>query len=155
MHLRNPAEPHRWNAQGEISNDLTLSPQPLIAPSKSRRYKTASTLRHRVPADCRSATLGTLLACGKDWVCHMWRYQRLNIRKVKGQGRLGRVQSSAIRNDLPALKTRVNLLLASLNRCLDRGLLRGKSIRHVELSLGHATRIMFLDGELRRESAVS
>lgn len=39
MHLCNPAEPHRWNAQGEISNDLTLSRQPLIALSKNQRYK--------------------------------------------------------------------------------------------------------------------
>jgi hypothetical protein len=35
----NPAEPHRWNAQGEISNDLTLSRHTLIGPSKNRRYK--------------------------------------------------------------------------------------------------------------------
>lgn len=36
---------------------------------------------------CRSATLCTLLAFGKDCVCHMWAASAPNIRKVEGQGR--------------------------------------------------------------------
>src|ERR1039458_9578754 len=49
----------------------------------------------------------------------------------------------------------IDLLPSSLNRCLDSGLLRCKGIRYVELRLRHAKRIMFLDGELRREPAIS
>ena len=83
----------------------------------------------------------------------MWAASAPKIRRVKIDW--DGCTASAIRNDLPALKIRVNLLLPSLNCCLDRGFLRGKSIRHVELSLGHTTRIMFFDGELRAENLPS
>src|ERR1019366_3889646 len=61
----------------------------------------------------------------------------------------------SIDDDWPALKPHIDLLPSSPNRCLDSGLLRCKGIRYVELRLGHAKRIMFLDGELRREPAIS
>jgi len=61
---------------------------------------------------------------------------------------------SAVHDCRSPFKPHINLLPPGLNRCLDSGLLRREGVGQIELSFGHAGRIMLLDGELRRESAV-
>ena len=49
---------------------------------------------------------------------------------------------------------KIHLLPPSLNRRLDSRLRRREHVGQLELSFGHAGRIMFFDPKLRRESPI-
>src|ERR1017187_9775640 len=70
------------------------------------------------------------------------------------QVRAIRLCDLAVHHRTSPLKPHINLLLPSLNRRLDCGLLRRESVGQVKFSFHYPIRIMFLDGELRCESPI-